>query len=90
MLVDEADEWRQLIGSLAPEQLLDEREPWEGETRNLRSFLFHIGQNNIYKAGQIWTLAFELGVDGLDPYSAPYPNQEYGFVDTPPWPSPRS
>ncbi len=89
MLKEEAEEWRQLIQSLTPEVLFEEREIWDGETRNLRSFLFHMGQNTVYKAGQIWVLNFELGIDGEQTYRAPYPNEMYGFTDSPPWPSSR-
>lgn len=89
LLKEEAEEWRRLVRSLSPGQLLEERESWDGETRNLRSFLFHMGQHVIYKAGQIWMLAFDLGVEGMEPYTAPYPNLDYGFADAAPWPSPR-
>jgi len=89
LLADEGEDWRRLVRSLTPEQLLDERESWDGDTSNLRSFLFHMGQHVIYKAGQIWMLNFELGLDGAEPYDAPYPNRYYGFADAAPWPSPR-
>ncbi len=89
MLKAEAQEWRSLVRSLTLEQLQEERKPWEGETRLVRSFLFHMGQHVIYKAGQIWMLAFDLGLDGPEPYDAPFPNRIYGFKDTPPWPAPR-
>jgi hypothetical protein len=90
LLLEEAGEWRLLIQSLTPDQLQLEHEPWVGQTRNVRGFLFHMGQNVIYKAGQIWMLCFELGLDGLGPYDAPYPNQIYGFVNVAPWPSKRN
>ena len=89
LLEEEAMEWRRVVRALTPEMLLDERESWNGETRNIRSFLFHMGQNVVYKAGQIWTLAFELGLDGSGPYDAPYPNRYYGFTDFAPWPGRR-
>jgi len=90
LLEGEAKEWRRLIRSLTQDQLLEGREPWEGEKRLVRSFLFHMGQHVIYKAGQIWMLAFELGLDGAEPYDAPFPNRSYGFTDTAPWPAPRT
>jgi hypothetical protein len=86
LLQDEAGEWRRLIHSLSPDQMLQEHETWDGFMRNVRGFLFHMGQNVIYKAGQIWMLCFELGLDGLGPYDAPYPNHIYGFADAAPWP----
>jgi uncharacterized damage-inducible protein DinB len=90
LLEEEGEEWRRLVRSLQTDRLGDERESWDGETRNLRSFLFHIGQHLIYKAGQIYVLHYELGLDGPDPYDAPHPNRIYAFADVPPWPSPRA
>ncbi|MEQ1820908.1 MAG: DinB family protein [Fimbriimonadaceae bacterium] len=90
LLEEEARTWRHLIRSLSPEQMLDERESWDGEMRLIRSFLFHCGQEVVYKTGQIWMLAFELGLDGSEPYNAPYPNRYYDFTDWAPWPSPRA
>ncbi len=89
LLQEEANEWRRLIRSLKPEDLDAVREPWPDSTRCLRSFLFHMGQNVIYKLGQISMLAFELGLDGGDPYDAPIPNKIYEFEGCPDWPSPR-
>lgn len=88
LLENEGKEWRRLVRSLTSEQLLEERETWDGETRVMRSFLFHMAQHVVYKAGQIWMLAFELDGDG--PYDAPYPNRYYDFPDVAPWPSARS
>lgn len=90
MLEEEALAWQVLVRSLTRDDLNEERETWDGEMRLIRSFLFHMGQNVIYKAGQIWMLAFELGTDGEGPYDAPYPNRYYGFTDAAPWPGPRS
>ncbi len=91
MLQAEAREWQILVRSLSTDQLEEGRVPWEGDPpRLIRSFLFHMGQNVIYKAGQIWMLAFELGLDGTEPYDAPYPNAIYGFTGTASWPAPRN
>ncbi len=85
----EGEEWRRLVRSLTTAQLLDERESWDGEFRNIRAFLFHIGQHVIYKAGQMWMLCYGLGLDGTGPYAAPHPNEIYLFPDVSPWPAPR-
>ena len=91
LLEEEAKEWQRLVRSLIGKDLLEERDPWDdGLPRAFRSFLFHMGQNVIYKAGQIWMIAFELGLDGTGPYDAPYPNAMYGFSGTAPWPAPRT
>jgi hypothetical protein len=90
LLASEGEEWRRLVRSLTLEQLLDERESWDGEMRNLRAFLFHIGQQAVYKNGQINMLVYELGLDGGEPYDAPFPNRYYDFHDAPVWPSPRN
>lgn len=89
LLEQESNEWRLLIRGLDPKQLDEERMPWPGESRLVRSFLFHMGQHIIYKSGQMWMLAFHLGIDKCGPYDAPYPNKSYGFTDTQLWPSPR-
>lgn len=89
MLQEEGEAWRDLIQSLTPEMLEEEREPWPGEIRNLRGFLYHASQHVVFKAGQIWVLVYGLGLDGPDPYRAPYPDYFYEFADAPPWPSPR-
>ncbi|MEQ1935473.1 MAG: hypothetical protein ABL962_16560, partial [Fimbriimonadaceae bacterium] len=90
LLQTEADQWRLLIQALSPSQLDEERESWDGETRNVRGFLFHMGQHVIYKAGQMWMLNFGLGLDGDADYTAPHPNEIYGFPGVPPWPGPRN
>lgn len=89
LLEEEAGEWRSLISGLTPEQLLDNREAFDGQERNLRSFFFHMGQHVMNKSGQIFMLYFELGLDGEGIYTAPWPNEIYGFADTPSWPAPR-
>jgi hypothetical protein len=89
LLEAEGQEWRRLVRLLKTEELAEERESWDGEMRLVRSFLFHMGQNVVYKAGQIWMLAFELNPIDEETYTAPYPNQMYGFTDAAPWPSPR-
>lgn len=89
LLLDEAMEWQNLIRSFSPEALIEEREWWDGHTINVRAFLFHMAQQVVYKAGQISLLTFELGLDGGNPYDAPWPNRIYGFADCPPWPAPR-
>lgn len=89
LLQDEAIEWRRLIRSLKPEQLNEKRETWDKEFRPVRSFLFHMGQHVIYKAGQMWILAYELGLDGTGPYTAPHPHDYDAFPKVAPWPAPR-
>ncbi len=88
MLHAEGEAWREMVRALNPDDLLETRATFGGDTRNLRSFLFHMGQHVIYKAGQMWLLAFELGLDGEGPYAAPHPDEDYGFGN-PGWPSPR-
>lgn len=90
LLESEALEWRRLIQSMTPEELSQERQTWDEEFRPVRSFLFHMGQHVIYKAGQMWMLAFELGLDGSGPYTAPHPNDYDGFPGVAPWPAPRT
>lgn len=90
LLRKEAIIWQQLVRGLKPEDLNNELLAWTDCPRTIRSFLFHMAQNVVYKAGQAWTLHFELGLDGEDRYTAPYPDQYYEFPEVKPWPSPRS
>jgi hypothetical protein len=77
-LVEEGKTWRELIMSLTPEQLNEPRHQFNSEhDLNVRWFLFHIIQNTIYKNGQFYTLYYALGLDGAEPYSAPFPNPIY-------------
>ena len=46
----------------------------------MRGFVDHMIQNAIYKRGQFATLYFALGMDGIEPYDAPWPNPIYAEV----------
>ncbi len=89
LLEDEAQVWRRLVRSFSSESLLEEREAFEGDGRNVRWFLYHMGQHLVYKLGQLSMLYYQLGLDGAERYDAPHPNQIYEFSDVPAWPSPR-
>jgi hypothetical protein len=43
----------------------------------VRGFVCHMVQNTIYKNGQFMTLFYALGLDGTEPYDAPFPNPIY-------------
>ncbi len=78
-LEDETERWRLLIRGLTPERLdtpLRQFGLADGEG-NVRGFVGHMIQNAIYKNGQFSTLYFALGLDGTDPYDAPWPNPIY-------------
>jgi hypothetical protein len=79
-LAEETERWRTLIGSLMPEQLAQERHQFNGHEMNVRDFVCHMIQNCIYKNGQLATLYFALGLDGTEPYSAPFPNPLYAML----------
>jgi uncharacterized damage-inducible protein DinB len=75
----EADLWEAMLNSLTPEDL--DREgtqfgipKWKMTTRG---FIAHMIQNVIYKHGQFSTMYFAFGLDGNEPYSAPFPNSLY-------------
>ena len=77
-LQEETDEWEKLILGLTPEQFAEERRQFNSDfPMNVRSFVCHMVQNSIYKHGQFSTLFFALGLDGTEPYSAPFPNPIY-------------
>jgi hypothetical protein len=77
-LQEETEEWRRLLSALTPEQLGTERFQFNGNfPMNVRAFVCHMIQNVIYKHGQFATLYFALGLDGTEPYAAPFPNPIY-------------
>ncbi len=72
------EQWRKLISELSQEQMDAERFQFNGDTKlSVRWFICHMIQNTIYKHGQFATLFFALGLDGTEPYSAPFPNPIY-------------
>ena len=78
----EAKLWSDLILGLTPEQLDSTRlqfnsGEWIG---NVRGFVCHMIQNSIYKSGQISMIYFALGYDGVEEYSAPFPNPIYAEI----------
>lgn len=77
-LAAETEQWRKLIRNLTPEQMAAPRVQFcYDDPLNVRGFICHMIQNCIYKHGQLATLYFALGLDGSEPYSAPFPNEEY-------------
>ena len=83
-LAAETERWEELIRSLTPEQLSEPRmqfNQWDMGT--VRDFVCHMIQNSIYKHGQFSTLYFALGLDGTDPYDAPWPNPIYESLRNP-------
>lgn len=73
----EAKEWYRLILSLTPEQLDAPRSQFGDGDNNVRWFIGHMIQNAIYKHGQMTAIYFGLGLDGTEPYTAPFPNPFY-------------
>jgi hypothetical protein len=75
----ETENWRQLLRGLTPQQLdRPGRQFNDPESKmNVRGFIGHMIQNVIYKHGQFSELYFALGLDGTEPYSAPFPNPCY-------------
>ena len=77
LLAEETERWRALIRSLTPEQMLAARRQFNDYPMNVREFVCHMIQNVIYKHGQFATIFFALGLDGTEPYAAPFPNPIY-------------
>jgi hypothetical protein len=76
---EEADNWEALLKSLTPEDL-DRPSPQFGRpesSANVRWLIAHMVQNVIYKHGEFATIFFALGLDGTEPYDAPFPNPIY-------------
>ncbi|MBC8103584.1 MAG: DinB family protein [Cytophagales bacterium] len=77
----ENENWRRLLLSLTPAQLAEERRQFnDTDPLTVRWFVTHMIQNLIYKHGQFSTLYFALGLDGTEPYAAPFPNPIYAEV----------
>lgn len=77
----ETDRWQTLLRNLTDEQLAEERHQFNGEQEwSVRGSVYHMVQNCIYKNGQLATIYFALGLDGTEPYDAPFPNPIYAEV----------
>ncbi|MCW3058404.1 MAG: hypothetical protein JWQ02_225 [Capsulimonas sp.] len=76
-LAEETARWKTLLLSLTPEQFDSPRCQFDYPGLNVRWFVSHMIQNSIYKHGQFTTLFFALGLDGKEPYDAPFPNPIY-------------
>ncbi len=73
----ESNAWRQLLTEMTPEMLDAKRSQFNQHEMTVRQFICHMIQNSIYKNGQFSTLFFALGLDGTEPYTAPFPNPIY-------------
>jgi len=69
--------WRAMIMALTPEHLAERRFQFGIWPRNVRYMVAHVTQQVIYKHGQLSSLFFLLGLDGEEPYQAPFPNDDY-------------
>jgi hypothetical protein len=81
-LAAETEEWSRLLQSLTPDALDRPGRQFNipNSRLNVRGFIGHIIQNTIYKHGQFSELFFALGLDGTEPYAAPFPNPIYAEV----------
>jgi hypothetical protein len=80
-LSEETARWETLILSLTPGQLDEVRHQFNNpEDWSIRGILHHMCQNCVYKHGQLSTIYFALGLDGEEPYTAPFPNPIYDEV----------
>jgi hypothetical protein len=79
-LAAETEHWEQLILSLTPEQMDEPRAQFNKSQMTVFGFVCHMIQNCIYKHGQFSTLFFALGLDGTEPYDAPFPNPCYKMM----------
>ena len=75
----ETQAWQALLRRLTPEQMDEIRYQFNvmEAKMTVRGFVCHIIQNTIYKHGQFSELYFALGLDGTEPYEAPFPNPIY-------------
>lgn len=80
LLLAEAAMWQEMILAFSPEQFDEPRSQFGDFDTNVRWFICHMIQNCIYKHGQLATIYFALGLDGTEPYSAPFPNPIYALM----------
>ena len=75
----ETQAWQTLLQNLTPEQMDGVRYQFNfpDAKMTVRGFVVHVTQNLIYKNGQFSELYFALGLDGTEPYQAPFPNPIY-------------
>ena len=78
----EIDRWQALLAELTEEKLAEIRHQFNdtGFDWSVRGCVYHMLQNVLYKHGQLSYLAFAFGLDGTDPYEAPFPNPIYKEV----------
>lgn len=69
--------WREWLGKQTEETYLSPRRQFGVSKVNVRWMVFHITQQVVYKVGQLSTLYYALGLDGTEPYQAPFPNEYY-------------
>ena len=72
--------WQNLIMGLTPADFDAPRFQFNQYPMNVRAFVAHMIQNCVYKNGQLATIYFMLGLDGDEPYDAPFPNPIYADV----------
>ncbi|HEY3330474.1 MAG TPA: hypothetical protein VGK19_10665 [Capsulimonadaceae bacterium] len=80
LLLTETDNWYDLLLAMTPNQFDATRKQFGETEMNVRAFVCHMIQNSIYKHGQLATLFFALGLDGTEPYDAPFPNPIYAEI----------
>lgn len=73
----EAQWWRGWLPLQTAETYLEPRKQFGVANVNVRWFVFHTMQQVVYKLGQLSTLYYALGLDGTEPYTAPFPNEYY-------------
>lgn len=87
-LAEETDRWEALILAQTPAQMDEKRHQFNDKSWDwsVRGSIHHMYQNVVYKHGQLATIYFALGLDGTEPYAAPFPNPIYVEVFGADWP----
>jgi hypothetical protein len=80
LLQEELDQWKALLAEMTPELLAEPRLSFGWQPYTVRGLICHMIQNVSYKHGQLTTLYFALGLDGTEPYTAPFPNDDYDLL----------
>jgi hypothetical protein len=77
LLEQETEEWNTLLHEMTPARRDEARLAFNWRAVNVRWLVYHMCQNVIYKHGQLAALYFQLGLDGEEPYQAPFPQNDY-------------
>jgi hypothetical protein len=76
----EAGEWNKMLTSMTSTYMDESRKNFGVQDIDVRRLIAHMVQNVIYKSGQVSANFFALGLDGTEPYTAPFPKDVVEYL----------